>query len=829
MAIGNGVDRAAVPDELAAIIQQVTENAPEGVGAIEIDLTDSFDSVEQANIQPEHFDNLAEFISADKLKELSQELVLVIEEDRESRGEWAEAYVEGLKLLGYKQEERNEPWPGATGVVHPIMSEVLTKFISHTTAETFPSKGPVRAKLVGPVDDALDETGKRVETYMNWLLTEQMSEYRDEHEMMLFHLGLSGFACKKVYYDGTLGREVSRFVPSEDFLVNYYTTDLDTCERYTHIMRRSPNQLRKLMISGVYQDIPKLFRDKGSLPEGETGLGTDEGLAEVENTYDEIEGFERINVSGHFTLFESYVELDLEDFPDVDQFGEETGIALPYIVTIEAHSGEVLAIRRNFKPGDALKLPIQHFAPYRLHPGTGFYGAGYIHLMGGIAKSSTSILRQLIDAGTLANLPGGFKTQGARVKNENDPIRPGEFRDVFVTGTSLKDSIVPLPYKEPSSTLQGLLELMVSEGRNFASISDLPVNQGGRNEVPATTMMAMVERSMKTMTAMQVRINAAFKKELKLLARMISERGGAYEIPVPGQGDKASDFAKVPVIPVSDPFASGDAQRAARTRALKEMADTAPQLYDMKALHRRMLENIGIEELDELIPSDQDPEPMDPATENSKAMLGQGLKAFEWQNHEAHIGAHQALMKDPQMQQNPMAQQIMPIIAAHISEHFAMKYRQEVQRQMGQMLPEGSSPEFERQMAQQVSEAVGKVTGKHQQEAQMAQMAQKQQDPEYQLKMAELEIKRREVMYDAASDARKAEIDEQKAILKDQIDRLELQLDRDRLNQERHLTAAEIESDVQMNRAKVLQEEQDSTWKRHMDMLNAQQTNRQSE
>lgn len=707
--------------------------------------------------------NLAALVEPGELSALGSELVSYFEEDKRSREDWEKAYIKGLKLLGFQLDERTEPWLGACGVYHPVLSEAVVRFQSQAIMELFPPAGPVRTRIIGQVDDNREAQAKRVEEYLNYMLTVRMREYRAEHEQMLFYLALAGSAFKKVYQDYSLGRPASMFVPAEDFVVTYSTSDLSSCHRATHIMRRTKNEVKKLQVAGIYLD-----DDLGDPKPNATG--TDQ----VKEQYDKLQGFSPVGAQDkRYTILEMHVDVDLKGFEDVDQDGTNTGIELPYVVTVDKDSKKILSIRRNFRADDPLKLKRNHFIHYKYTPGLGFYGFGLIHLIGGIAKSATSILRQLVDAGTLSNMPGGFKARGLRIKSDDTPISPGEWRDIDVPGQAIKDNIMPLPYKEPSLVLSTLLGNIVEEGRRFASIADLDVGEGNQ-QAPVGTTLALLERSMKVMSAIHARLHASQSDEFDLLSDLIEEyTPDVYEYDVPGGRQvKKSDFNdRIDIVPVSDPNATSFAQRIMTQQLALQIAGSAPQLYDMRVLHRKIMGTIGIDDVDKVIPDPTQVPPLDPLSENAAAIMGQPIKAFEYQNHDAHLLAHQGLLQDPTMAQNPNAQHMAMIMGSHIGEHMAYKYRQQIAQTMGVQLPpmgQPMSPQIESQLAPMIAHATQIVTGQHQQLAAAQAHAQAMQNPEYQLKQAEVAIKARDVARKEKETETKARVDLSKTFMRHQ-------------------------------------------------------------
>ena len=714
--------------------------------------------IRKGDTNEEDFDaNLAEEMDDGELSLLAGELLGDFDDDISSRKDWLQTYVDGLDLLGMKLEERTEPWAGACGVTHPLLSEALVKFQSETIMETFPAAGPVKTKIIGKETPEKKQAAERVQADMNYRLTEEMPEYRPEHERMLWGLGLSGNAFKKVYYDPSLGRQTSIYVTAEDVVVPYGTSDLRTADRVTHVMRKTENEIRRLQVDGFYRDID---------------------LGDPSNTLDEVEkkiaekmGF-RATTDDRFKLLEMQVNLDLPGYEDVDKHGEPTGIALPYIVTIDKSSQKVLAIRRNWQPDDKLHLKRNHFVHYGYIPGFGFYCFGLIHLIGAYAKSGTSILRQLVDAGTLSNLPGGLKSRGLRVKGDDTPISPGEFRDVDVPSGSIRDNILPLPYKEPSQVLAGLMNQIIDEGRRFASAADLQVSDMSANS-PVGTTLAILERTLKIMSAVQARIHYSMHEELRLLKGIIRDYTPEEYDYQPDTGDrqiKQSDYDNVDVVPVSDPNAATMSQKVVQYQAVLQLAQGAPQLYDLPLLHRQMLEVLGIKNAQKLVPMEDDQRPRDPITENQNVLKGKPVKAFFYQDHEAHIQVHQMAMQDPKIQavlgQDPQAQQMQAAMQAHINEHLGFEYRKQMEKVMGMQLPDYDEAdddivipkEMENKIAQMAAQASQQLLQQHKQEAQQQQSQQQMQDPVIQIQMQELAIKQAEQKRKAQKDATDAQL-----------------------------------------------------------------------
>jgi hypothetical protein len=715
--------------------------------------------------EPEFGANLAEYIDDSVIGSISQELIAHFENDLRSRADWEKTYKSGLDLLGLKIEDRSTPWAGACGVFHPILSEAAVRFQSQSIMETFPAGGPVRTHIEGKVTPEKEKQALRVKNDLNYHLTKKMSEYRSEHERLLFSLPLAGAAFKKVYFDPSFGRPVAMFVPAEDLVAPYGASDLVSCPRYTHIMYKYPNELKKLQVSGFYRDI--------DLPEPVTQI------SQIQQSKNELTGETEANADDRHQLLEMHVELDIEGFEDTDKDGEPTGIALPYVVTIDRQSGLVLSIYRNWRQDDPLKLKRMHFVQYGYVPGFGFYAFGLIHLIGGIAKSATSILRQLVDAGTLANLPAGLKARGLRIKGDSTPLMPGEFRDVDVPSGAIKDAITFLPYKEPSQVLAALLGTMVEEGRRFASIADLQIGDSNQ-QAPVGTTLALMERAMKVMSAVQARLHASLAQELDILVEIIKTHApDEYEYETDPGATRGKDYDdRVDVIPVTDPNAASLSQRVVQYQAALQLAAQAPNMYDLPELHRQMLAVLGINDIDKIIPSTKDKRPADPISENMDILNGKPVKAFIYQDHEAHIQTHMSAMQNPKIMaligQNPMAGGIQAAMMAHINEHIAFQYRREIEEQLGVQLPEPNAelPEdVEVMLSKLVAEASGRLLAKDQAEAQQQQIQQQMQDPVVQAQMQDaqnntMEVQRK-IAKDQADNMAKAE---QRQIERDRID-----------------------------------------------------------
>jgi hypothetical protein len=734
--------------------------------------------IEEAEAEDDFNANLAEDMEDGELTELCGDLLGEFEEDISSRKDWMQTYVDGLELLGMKIEDRTEPWPGACGVYHPLLSEALVKFQAETIMETFPSGGPVKTQIIGKETPEKKEAAIRVKDDMNYQLTEVMVEYRPEHERMLWGLGLAGNAFKKVYYDPSLERQVSLFVPAEDVVVPYGASNIQTSQRVTHVMRKTENELRRLQVAGFYRDV-------------ELGDPVD-SFDEVEKKIAEKMGF-RASSDDRYKILEMHVDMDLPGYEDKDEDGEPTGIALPYVVTIEKGTQTVLAIRRNWNPDDDLKQKRNHFVHYSYIPGFGFYAFGLIHLIGAFAKSGTSLIRQLVDAGTLSNLPGGFKTKGLRVKGDDTPIAPAEFRDVDVASGTIKDNIMTLPYKEPSQVLYTLLGTIVEEGRRFASAADLKVSDMSAQS-PVGTTLAILERTLKVMSAVQARIHYSMKQEFKLLKTIIRDytpEEYSYE-PVEGPPRaKQSDYDDVDVIPVSDPNAATMSQKVVQYQAVMQLAQQAPQLYDLPYLHRQMLEVLGIRNAAKLVPMQDDQKPRDPVSENMDVLKGKPLKAFSYQDHQAHITTHQTFMQDPMtaqmIGQNPMAQQMMGALQAHIAEHFGYMYRNQIEQQVGAPIPtfedeDKPIPEdIEFALSRLVAQASQQLLQQNQAAAAQQQAQQQAQDPIIQMQMQELQLKGQDLQRKATKDQTDA-----------QLKAAQLELEKQRISSQERQAQAQI-------------------------------------
>jgi hypothetical protein len=716
----------------------------------------------------EEFDsNLADFIDDKVLQQLGGELVSSYNGDKESRSDWEETYTKGLDQLGLKIEERTQPWAGACGVFHPMLSEAVIRFQSQSITEMFPAQGPVRTKIVGKVTEEKEKQSQRVEDYLNYLLTHEMSEYRTETEKMLFSLPLAGSAFRKVYFDASLDRPSSIFVPAEDLVVNYGASDLETCERATHVMRKSSNIIRKMQVNGFYRDI--------EIPDGS------QSTSDITKKYNDITGeSDTYNYDKSHTVLEMQVDLDLEGYEDTDESGETTGIAIPYVVTIDFPSGIILSIRRNYYEDDPKKIRRMHFVHYQYLPGLGFYGFGLIHMVGGLAKSATSILRQLVDAGTLSNLPGGLKARGLRIKGDDTPIMPGEFRDVDVPGGAIRDNITFLPYKEPSGTLYQLLQNIVEEGRRFASISDMKVSDMN-SQAPVGTTLALLERNQKVMSAVQARLHASMRKEFNILVGIVKD---FTEPEYPYETDekesiKTEDFDnRVDVLPVSDPNAATMAQRIMQYQAAMQLAQTSPEMYNLPELHRQMLNVLGIEDVQDIIPDTDNVQPVDPVTAVQNLINGKPVQAFIEQDHEAHIAVVTSAQQDPQMQQligqSPNAPSILAAGSAYVNEHLTMKYRKEIEREMGvELPPEGEvlPADVEKRISSLVAEAAKRLLGTSQYQAEQERIQEQQKDPLIIAKEREMAVKEGDLQRKIEEDKSRLQLDAAKAANRDEIEK----------------------------------------------------------
>jgi hypothetical protein len=774
------------------------------MGDIEIDLKPRKETAEDFDA------NLAEYMDEGDLDALGSELIEDFGKDVMDRKDWIKTYVDGLKLLGLNYEDRTEPWQGACGVFHPMLTESVVRFQSEAMMETFPAMGPVKTQIVGAIDLLKEEAAARVREDMNYQLTEVMVEYRPEHEKMLWSLPLAGSAFKKVYYDPAKGRQVAVFIPAEDIVVPYGASNLESAERVTHVMRKTENEIKKLQEAGFYLDV-------------DLGEPTHE-LDDIEKQKAEEQGMSAIN-DDRFRILEMHVDLDLAGFEHEDKKGKKTGIALPYVVTVEKGTGKVLAVRRNWYEDDELHTKRQHFVHYQYIPGFGFYGYGLIHLIGGYAKSATMLIRQLVDAGTLSNLPGGLKSRGLRIKGDDTPIQPGEFRDVDVPSGSIRDNILPLPYKEPSQVLFALFQNIVQEGRAFASSGDMNVSDMSTN-APVGTTLALLERTLKVMTAVQARLHYTMKQEFKLLKIIIADYTPEeydYEPEDAGRKAKKSDYDSTEVIPVSDPNAATMAQKIVQYQAVLQLAQSAPQLYNLPLLHRQMIEVLGIKNANKLVPVEDDQVPTDPVQENQNILIMKPVKAFIEQNHEAHIQAHMAVIQNPKIQQlmqmNPQAQAIAAAAMAHINEHIAFEYRKQVEMAIGTPLPTEEqnkqvAPELADRIAMMTAQASQQLTQQAQQQAQQQQAQQQMQDPivqmqmqELQIKQGELQLKQQKQQIDAAAKADQIRIEESRIEAQKEIAAMQVGAQtaakRDQLNKKMESEGVRMGIDAAKHRAQM--------------------------
>ena len=749
--------------------------------------------------------NLVDALDEGYLNELAGDLLGMVDADVDSRKEWADTYVKGLDILGFKYEERTSPWQGACGVNSTVLAEAAIRFQAETMSETFPAAGPVRVKVLGKETKDKLEAAERVKADMNYELTENMVEYRPEHERMLYSLGLAGSAFKKVYFDPTMGRQVAIYIPAEDVIVPYGASNIESAERVTHVMRKTKNEMLRLQVSGFYSGI-----ELGEPAPFHTDI--EEKKAE-EGGYD-------ITDDDRYTVYEIHAELDIEG---VD---EEDGLAKPYIVTIERGTGEILAIRRNWDESDMLNIKRQHFVHYVYVPGFGFYGLGLIHIVGGYAKAGTSIIRQLVDAGTLANLPGGLKSRGLRIKGDDAPIEPGEFKDVDVPSGSIRENIMPLPYKEPSQTLLSLLNQITTEGRRLGAISDMNISDMSAN-APVGTTLALLERTLKPMAAVQARVHYAMKLEFKMLKAIMAEEASIDYDYIPNRGEvsaRQADYAMVDVIPVSDPNSSTMAQRVVQYQAVLQMSQQAPQIYNLPQLHRQMIEVLGVKNADKLVPTEDDIRPTDPVSENMNVLTGTPIKAFLNQDHEAHITAHQSFMQDPMVAQtigqNPQAQQIMAALQAHLAEHIGFRYRKQMEDKLGVTLPppnEELPEEIEVHLSKLISEGGKQLTQQHQQEAAQKAAQQQQQDPVLQIQQAELQVKQQEVQRKAQKDQSDMQLKQAELQRKTQKDQADAAIDQQQLEIERQ----ELEIDAQKAGAKLAADRRTANTKLDLDLMKA--------
>tara|TARA_R100000995_G_scaffold81450_1_gene54257 strand:+ start:5384 stop:7909 length:2526 start_codon:yes stop_codon:yes gene_type:complete len=792
MAIEKPLVSGPFPEEMEGTVEVETEEEPDlSIGvlnpdAVSIETEDGgviieFDprsEDEDADGQA-HNANLAEFMEEGDLQNLATDLVGLFDSDRMSRKDWEMTYIKGLDLLGLKIEDRTQPFPGACGVFHPVLTESIIRYQAHSMMETFPASGPVKTQVIGEINTEKEEQAVRVQNEMNFQVTEVMTDYRSEHEQLLFHLPLAGSAFKKIYYDVDMGRACAVFVPAEDLVVAYGATDLRSCERFTHVMKKTSNEVRKLQVAGFYRDIDL------SEPSPD--------YSKIQNAYDRIQGDDpSVEYDDRYTLLEMHVDLDLEGYEDMKD-GEPTGIACPYVVTIDSQAREILSIRKNWNKDDERKMRRMHFSHYKFMPGLGFYGLGLTHMIGGMAKSATSILRQLVDAGTLSNLPAGLKTRGLRIKGDDSPISPGEFRDVDVPGGSIRDNISFMPYKEPSGTLYQLLGTIVDEARKYAAVPDMNIGEM-TNQAPVGSTLAILERSMKVMSACQARLHASLRNEFKILAGVIKDfLPDAYDYEMNKDASRKKDFdERIDVIPVSDPNATTMAQRIMQYQAALQLAQQAPQMYDLPQLHKQMLETLGIQNVDKIIPVGAEVMPEDPVSENMNIINMKPVKAFAYQDHEAHIRTHMSAIQDPKIlklvEQSPNANAIQAALEAHLREHLAFQYRDEIEDQLGVELPPIGEPlprDVEQRLAGLVAAAAEKLLKKDVAEAQAEENMQKAQDPVVQMQQEELRLQAADIERKAKADQMRVEAD----ILKTQTT---AETERKRIASQEKTTGAQI-------------------------------------
>jgi hypothetical protein len=779
-----GIEEMGEPDAVIEMAIATDEDLPVMVeledGSVEISFGEETTEIDAAPFDA----NLADYLEDNQLEEISGDLCEAVEGDMAARSDWADSYVAGLDVLGMKYEERTEPWENACGVYSNVLAEAAIRFQAEAMSETFPAAGPVKTKVLGEITKDKEDAALRVKTDMNYELTEVMVEYRPEHERLLYSLGLAGSAFKKVYFDPSLGRQIALYIPAEDVIVPYGASNIESAERVTHVMRKTKNEMVKLQAAGFYREIE--LGDPVSF------------FSDVEEAKAEQSGVS-LTSDDRYTVLEVHADLNIDGVDGAD--GEDSmQVAKPYVVTLEKGTGKVLAIRRNWNPDDSLTLKRQHFVHYAYVPGFGFYGLGLIHIIGGYARAGTSLIRQLVDAGTLSNLPGGLKSRGLRVKGDDTPIGPGEFRDVDVPSGSIRDNIMPMPYKEPSQTLFALLKQITEEGRRLGAISDMNISDMSAN-APVGTTLALLERTLKPMAAVQSRVHYSMKQEFKLLRKIIAEYAPEEYMYVPDRGEpraRRDDYAMVEVIPVSDPNSSTMAQRVVQYQTVLQMAQATPQIYNLPQLHRQMIEVLGIKNADKLVPTKDDIKPTDPVSENMNAIVGKPIKAFIYQDHAAHIAAHQAFMQDPQIMafvgQNPAAQQIMAALNAHIAEHIAFDYRSQMETKLGVPLPPPNEELDEKDevlLARLISDGAKQLTQQKQAAAAEQQAQQKAQDPIIQMQQQELQIKQ-------AEQQRKAQKDQADT----QLDAARLQLDAEKAQTTATIEASRIAAQNEQAQAK---------------------------
>jgi hypothetical protein len=798
------LDMGVMTEEPALEIEiEDPESVKIGIDGVEIELMPEPETAEEFDA------NLAEYMDEGELQSLASELIDLVDADINSRKDWTEMFVKGLEVLGMKYEERTEPWNGACGVYSPLLTEAAIRFQSEMITETFPAQGPVKTQIIGAIDRLKEEAAERVRDDMNYMLTERMIDYRSEHERMLYSLGLSGAAFKKIYPNPSTELPAAPFVPAEDLIMPYGASNVYTAERVTHVMRKTENEIKKLQVAEFYRDVelgePVRF------------------FTDIEKKKAEEQGY-TLTDDDRYQVLEIHVDWDMP--------GYEDEVPLPYVVTVERGTNTVLSIRRNWNEDDDKKLKRQHFVQYTYIPGFGAYGLGYIHLIGGYARAGTSIIRQLVDAGTLSNLPGGLKSRGLRIKGDDTPIAPGEFRDVDIPSGSVRDNIMPLPYKEPSQVLAALLQQITEDGRRLAAIADLKISDMSA-QAPVGTTLAILERQLKTMSAVQARVHASLRMEFKLLKGIIRDFLPTSYPYTPEGGDRAvkqADYDLVEVIPVSDPNAATMAQRIMQYQAALQLAQGAPQIYDLPQLHRQMLEVLGIKNAEKLVPVEDDQKPRDPVSENMSFLTGKPTKAFIYQDHQAHITTHMSMMQDPMimqmMGQNPMAQQMMGAVMAHIAEHMAFAYRQQIEQQLGvpmtapdQELDEQTEVQLSRLVAQAAQQLLQSNMGK----AQQQQAQQQAQDPALQMAQAELQLKQAEMQRKSQNDQMDFQIAQQKLQLEAQRLQLEAQKNQGEDPRLKAMRAQqELQQKEQVHQQKMRQQIQSDAIKTRQQMMRQQ-------
>ena len=771
-------------------------------GSAEVILIPGMDEEEESEFDA----NLVDDLDEREKNILVDDLLGLVESDIQSRKDWADTYVKGLDILGFKYEERTAPWEGACGVHSTVLAEAAIRFQAEAMSETFPAQGPVKIKILGSETKEKEEAGERVRVDMNYQLTDNMVEYRPEHERLLYSLGLAGSAFKKVYFDPNMDRQCAIFVPAEDVIVPYGASNIESAERVTHVMRKTKNEVRRLQANGFYDDVDM---------EDPAPYHTDIEERKAE------EGGYQLTSDDRYTLYEIHAHLNIDGIDD------EEDLAKPYVVTIERSTGELLSIRRNYEEDDELEMKRQHFVHYSYVPGFGFYGLGLIHIIGGYAKAGTSIIRQLVDAGTLSNLPGGLKSRGLRIKGDDEPIEPGEFKDVDVPSGSIRDNIMPLPYKEPSQTLLALLNQITTEGRRLGAIADMDVSDMSAN-APVGTTLALLERALKPMAAVQARVHFAMKLEFRMLKEIMAENAPEAYSYEPHRGEVTAikkDYEMVEVIPVSDPNSTTMAQRVVQYQTVLQMSQQAPQIYNLPQLHRQMIEVLGVKNAEKLVPTKDDVKLTDPISENINALAGTPIKAFISQDHEAHIAAHTQFLEDPKVAQglakNPQAKGIMQALQAHIAEHVAFRYRAEVEKKIGAALPypnEELPPEMEVEMSRLAAAAGEQVTAQNKQQAAAMQAQQQAKDPIIQLKQQEVQIKQQEVQLKAQKDQLEAQIKQAEVQRKAQKDQMDAQIDQQQLELDRQ----ELEIDAQKAGAKLAADRRTANTKLDLDLMKAQ-------